>query len=78
MISIITMAYNEEGNVIPLYERVKQAMDGMDYEFVAVDDGSTDNTWNELRRINDYMTLGSSCCRKPPVRHCSGPGYEPF
>ncbi len=53
MISVVTTAFNEEGNILPLYERIKQAMGSMDYEFIAVDDGSSDNTYNELMKIKD-------------------------
>lgn len=52
-VSVITTAYNEEKNIIPLHERIKKAMNGIDYEVIAVDDGSTDNTYNELREIKD-------------------------
>ncbi|MBN2331150.1 MAG: glycosyltransferase family 2 protein [Candidatus Aenigmarchaeota archaeon] len=52
-VSVITTAYDEEKNITPLHERIKKAMNGIDYEVVAVDDGSTDNTYNELRGIRD-------------------------
>lgn len=32
MISIVTPAYNEEENIIPLYENIKKAMGRRDYE----------------------------------------------
>lgn len=52
-LSIITTAYNEEKNIIPLYKKIKRAMCDIDYEIITVDDGSTDNTFNELRKIDD-------------------------
>ena len=52
-LSIITTAYNEEKNVIPLYGKIKKALAGVDYEVIAVDDGSTDDTYNEFRKIKD-------------------------
>jgi dolichol-phosphate mannosyltransferase len=53
MISIITTAYNEEKNIAPLYMKIREAMEGLDYEIVAVNDGSTDGTPRELERIRD-------------------------
>ena len=52
-ISIITTVCNEEKNIIPLCRKVKGAMGKMDYEVIAVDDGSTDKTYEELRKIKD-------------------------
>ncbi len=49
MISIIIPAHNEEENIRPLCERIKSAMDGAVYEIVLVDDGSTDNTLEEMK-----------------------------
>ncbi len=52
-VSIITTAHNEEKNIIPLCEKIKKAMGRIDYEFIAVDDGSTDKTPDELRKVKD-------------------------
>lgn len=52
-ISIITTAFDEEKNIIPLYGRIKKAFKGKDYEVIAVDDASKDNTCNELMKIKD-------------------------
>lgn len=60
-ISIIVPFYNEEGNVLPLVERVNVAMSssGLSWELVLVDDGSTDQTLPRLReaatRFGDYI-----------------------
>jgi len=54
-ISIISSAYNEQDNVRELYTRVKNEMakhaDKYDYEQIVLDNASTDNTLNELRKI---------------------------
>ena len=54
-ISIVSSAYNEEGNVRELYEQVKAQMallaDKYDYEQIVLDNASTDGTLNELRKI---------------------------
>lgn len=54
-ISVIVPLYNE-GNVIEeLYGRLKKVLDGIhkEYEIVFVDDGSEDNTFGELKRIQE-------------------------
>ena len=54
-ISIVSSAFNEQGNVAPLYEAVRKEMakwaDKYDYEQIILDNGSTDNTLAELRRL---------------------------
>jgi glycosyltransferase involved in cell wall biosynthesis len=51
-ISAVVTVYNEELNIKPLVKRITAALDGMDYEIVYVDDGSTDNTLRELYSID--------------------------
>ena len=51
-ISAVVTVYNEELNIKPLVERITAALDGMEYEIVYVDDGSTDNTLKELYSIS--------------------------
>ncbi|MBE0642327.1 MAG: glycosyltransferase family 2 protein [Bacteroidales bacterium] len=51
-LSVVICVYNEEENVRPLVEQIFSALDGMDYEIVYVDDGSTDNTVGEINAIN--------------------------
>lgn len=50
-ISIIVPFYNEEGNVLPLVERVETALAdfALAWELVLVDDGSSDQTLKRLR-----------------------------
>jgi glycosyltransferase involved in cell wall biosynthesis len=54
MISVIIPVFNEEKNILPLYEKLtaglKQLQQG--YEVIFIDDGSTDNTLNQLRLIS--------------------------
>lgn len=51
-VSIVVCVYNEAGNGAPLVERISQAMQGVRYELIYVNDGSTDQTLAELRAIN--------------------------
>lgn len=53
MISIVIPVHNEEENIIPLCKNIKKAMGRIDYEIIAIDDGSIDNTPKNIRKIND-------------------------
>lgn len=52
LISIVSPAYNEEKNISSLVGEVVKVMkplaDKYDYEYILVDDGSTDCTWNKI------------------------------
>ncbi len=53
-ISIITPCYNEEGNVLNLYNQVRQVMAGIgkyEYEHIFIDNSSRDNTVAILKSI---------------------------
>ncbi|MBI5050690.1 MAG: glycosyltransferase family 2 protein, partial [Nitrospirae bacterium] len=53
LVSIVVPLFNEEENVILLYNALKSAMDksGRGYEILFVDDGSTDNTPPLIKQI---------------------------
>lgn len=53
-ISILTPCYNEQENVVPLYETIMGIMagvDGIDYEHIYIDNASTDGTVTKLRDL---------------------------
>ena len=50
-LSIIVPCKNEEGNVTKLYEEINRVLDKLKYEIIYIDDGSTDNTIEELRKL---------------------------
>jgi glycosyltransferase involved in cell wall biosynthesis len=52
-VSIVVPFHNEEPNVIELYGRLQGVMEelGCDYQFVFVDDGSTDRTYKLLKEL---------------------------
>ena len=52
-VSIVVCVYNEAGNCVPMVEQIRRAMEGVRYELIYVNDGSTDQTLTELRAIND-------------------------
>jgi len=52
-ISIVSPCYNEEYNIDELYQRIRQAMQGLDYEYeyLFIDNASTDNTVEKIRAL---------------------------
>lgn len=52
-LSVIIPAYNEEKTILEVIERVKKAKISYAKEIIIIDDFSTDNTKNILKKIND-------------------------
>ena len=54
-LSIVVPLYNEEENVEPLYAQLKAALErvGQEYEIIIVDDGSTDGSFDVLKRLHE-------------------------
>ena len=53
LISIVSPAFNESKNIQRIIDEVDEVMSKIkkfDYEYIFVDDGSTDNTWSEIIR----------------------------
>lgn len=53
-ISVVIPAYNEEGNLMPVYQRIKsvfEKMQGYGFEIIFVNDGSRDNTQLRLEEM---------------------------
>ena len=51
LLSIVIPAYNEEGNIIELNKKITNTLNGLDYELIYINDGSTDNTLNKIKDI---------------------------
>ena len=53
-LSIVIPLYNEEENVEPLFEQLRAALEGVgrEYEIIIVDDGSTDGSFDILKRLH--------------------------
>ncbi len=47
-VSIVVTIYNEAENIHPLIEAISEAMEGISYELIYVDDGSTDDSLQRL------------------------------
>src|ERR1044071_3797165 len=56
-LAVVITVMNEEENIKPLLQAVRDALTGMDYEIVLVDDGSTDKTKIEILENADEHTM---------------------
>ncbi|MFT4033036.1 MAG: glycosyltransferase family 2 protein [Siphonobacter sp.] len=52
-LSLVITLLNEEDNIQPLLSRVRESMQGIDYELILVDDGSTDETVERIKTHAD-------------------------
>ena len=83
-VSVVVPLYNEIDNAAPLCARLTEVLGGMDreYEILLVDDGSTDGTTVELRRlaaadsrlrvVELRRNYGQSAAMHAGMRHASG------
>ncbi len=55
-LSVVVTVYNEEENVVPLCEQEYAALEGIDYELILVDDGSTDKTVANAKSVANDRT----------------------
>ena len=51
-VSVVVPLLNEQDNINPLYEQLTQTLSGkFNYEIIFVDDGSDDDSFNVLSRL---------------------------
>ncbi len=51
MVSVVLPVFNERDNLVPLLNEISGVMEPSEYEVIAVDDGSTDGSLQELKRL---------------------------
>ncbi len=56
-LSVVITVMNEEDNIKPLLEAVRNALKDIDYEVILVDDGSTDKTRIQVLEYSDDRTI---------------------
>ncbi len=63
LISLIIPAYNEEEMIRIAYDEILKAVDELDIdnEFIFIDDGSTDRTYEEIKGIHDEGNMNVHC-----------------
>lgn len=79
-LSVVITVMNEEENIGPLQEAIRNALGGMDYEVVYVDDGSSDRTREEIKKHSDDRTVlvelrknyGQSTAMTAGIDHSTG------
>src|SRR5580704_9802453 len=70
-LSVVIPVKNESGNIAPLVAEITAALDHLaDYEIVYVDDGSTDATAAEIRRLQESLP------RLRLIRHAESRGQS--
>jgi len=55
-LSLVIPVMNEEANIKPMFDRIRETLKDIDYEIIFVDDGSTDNTIEEIKKYADENT----------------------
>ena len=83
-LSVFIPAYNEAGNITPLFDKIARAFDARHVagEIIFVDDGSTDATWTEanasaarypcVRLFRHRKRLGKTEAMRTGIPHCQG------
>ncbi|MBC8052093.1 MAG: glycosyltransferase family 2 protein [Sphingobacteriaceae bacterium] len=79
-LSVVITVLNEKENIAPMIESIENALTGIDYEVIFVDDGSNDGTQKEIRKhANDHVILvelrknyGQSTAMTAGIDHTTG------
>ncbi|RYY52666.1 MAG: glycosyltransferase [Chitinophagaceae bacterium] len=79
-LSVVITVMNERENIAPLIKALDDALSGLDYEVIFVDDGSSDNTQKEIRNLaTDRIFLvelrrnyGQSTAMTAGIDHATG------
>ncbi|MEJ0102953.1 MAG: glycosyltransferase family 2 protein [Bacteroidota bacterium] len=79
-LSVVITVLNEKENILPLIEAINHALNGIDYEIIFVDDGSTDGTQQEIAAHRNERIVsvelrrnyGQSTAMTAGIDHTSG------
>lgn len=79
-LSVVVTLYNEAENIRPLLQAIRKALHFIDYEIILVDDGSTDNTVEEIRKYLEpdlrliilSRNYGQTAAMAAGIAHASG------
>jgi len=79
-LSVVITVLNEKENIQPLIEAIRNALTGINYEVVFVDDGSSDGTQKEINKYADERIVlvelrrnyGQSTAMTAGIDHASG------
>ena len=79
-LSVVITVLNEKENIAPLIGAIQNALIGIDYEVIFVDDGSNDGTQKEIRKYSsDQIILvelrknyGQSTAMTAGIDHTTG------
>lgn len=55
-LSVVITLLNEEDNIEPLFQKIRESLSSFEYELILVDDGSTDGTVRKIKALADYRT----------------------
>jgi glycosyltransferase involved in cell wall biosynthesis len=81
-LSVVLPVYNEAEGIALLFTKLHEALKGQQYEIIAVNDGSKDNTWEELKKasqlsdktkvINLRRNYGQTAAINAGIQHAKG------
>ena len=59
MIEIIVPCFNEEDNILILQKEVSTVLNDLeeDFRIIFIDDGSSDSSWDKIRKLSSAITI---------------------
>ncbi len=79
-LSLVISVFNEEENIEPLIGQINASLDGIDYEVIFINDGSTDGTVNKIKEqanerykiLSFYKNYGQTAAMAAGIDHARG------